>query len=94
MRFRIAMWGVAGFLVAGFWAVFAIATFPSTPARMRDVWTLVCVTCPIATMGTHYPISLYVTLVANAVTYWFCRSGRRSLAEATASRAIIPEQHT
>ena len=26
----IALWGSAGFLVAGFWVLFAFATFPST----------------------------------------------------------------
>ena len=71
MRYRIAMWAIAGFLLAGFWALFAIATFPSTPERMRDVWTVVCITCPVAIVGMHYPISLYVALVANAVTYGF-----------------------
>jgi hypothetical protein len=68
MNYRIAMWAGTGFLVAGFWALFAIATFPSSE-RMRDVWTLVGVTCPIAIAGMHYPISLYETLAANAVTY-------------------------
>ena len=69
MRYRIAMWAIAGFLIAGFWALFAITTFPSTPERMRDMWTVVCLTCPVAILGMHYPISLPVTLVANAVTY-------------------------
>ena len=71
MRYRIAMWAIAGFLLAGFWALFAIATFPSTTERMRDVWTVVCITCPVAIVGMHYPISLYLALVANAVTYGF-----------------------
>jgi hypothetical protein len=69
MKFRIAMWASAGFLVAAFWALFALATFPSTNERMRDVWTLVSLTCPIAIAGRHYPLSLYETLAANAVTY-------------------------
>jgi hypothetical protein len=69
MRFRIAMWASAGFLVAGFWALFAIATFPSTNERIRPVWTLVSLTCPVAIAGRHYPISLYEVLTANAVTY-------------------------
>ncbi len=69
MKYRIAMWASAGFLVAGFWAIFAIATFPSTSERMWDVWTLVCLTCPVAIAGRHYPISLYEALAANAVTY-------------------------
>ena len=36
---------------------------------MRDVWTLVSLTCPIAIAGLHSPISLYEVLAANAVTY-------------------------
>ena len=68
MKYRIAIWAIAGFLVAGFWALFAVATFPSTNERMRDAWTLVYVTCPIAIARRH-PISLYETLAANAVTY-------------------------
>ena len=71
MKYRIAIWASAGFLLAGFWALFAIATFPSAPERMRDVWTVVCITCPVAIVGMHYPISLFVALVANAVTYGF-----------------------
>ena len=69
MKYRIAMWAGAGFLVAVFWALFAIATFPSTSERMRDVWTLISLTCPVAIAGRHYPISLYEVLAANAVTY-------------------------
>ena len=69
MKFRIAMWAIAGFLVAGFWALFAFATFPSTNERMQDVWTLVSLSCPVAIAGRHYPISLYEALAANAVTY-------------------------
>jgi len=69
MKYRIAMWASAGFLVAGFWAIFAFVNFPSTNERMRDVWTLICLTCPVAIAGRHYPISLYEVLAANAVTY-------------------------
>jgi len=65
------MWAIAGFLLAGFWALFAVATFPSTTERIRDMWTVVCITCPVAIVGMHFPISLYVTLVANTVTYGF-----------------------
>ena len=68
MKYRIAMWAIAGFLVAVFWALFAKATFPSTNERLQDVWTLVCITMPIAIARRH-PISLYQTLAANAVTY-------------------------
>ena len=68
MKYRIAMWAIAGFLVAGFWALFAVATFPSTNERIRDLWTLVCITMPIAIARSH-PISVYETLAANAFTY-------------------------
>jgi hypothetical protein len=69
MKYRIAIWAIVGFLFAGFWALFAAATFPSTSERMHDVWTLVCITCPIAIVGMHHAISLYEALVANAVAY-------------------------
>ena len=69
MKSRIAMWAGAGFIIAGLWALFAIATFPSTVERMRDFSTLISVTCPIAIAGRHYPISLLEALAANAATY-------------------------
>ena len=51
MKYRIAMRAGAGFLVAGFGALYASATFPDTNERLRDLWTLVALTCPIATAG-------------------------------------------
>jgi hypothetical protein len=69
MKFRVAMWAGAGFAVAGFWALFAYATFPDTSQRMRDLWTLISLTCPVAIAGKHYPISLYEVLAANTFTY-------------------------
>jgi len=71
MKYRIAMWALVGFLVAGLWALFAAATFPSTNERMRDIWPFVCLTCPIAIAGMRHAISLYEVLVANAITYGF-----------------------
>jgi hypothetical protein len=69
MKYRIAMWASAGFLVAGFWALFAFATFPSTNERMRDVWALVTLTCPVTIAGRHCAISLYEALAINTITY-------------------------
>ena len=69
MKLRIAIWASVGFLVAAFWALFAIATFPSTSERMRDVWVLISLTCPISIAGMHYPISFYEALAANTLTY-------------------------
>lgn len=65
MKYRIAIWACAGFLVAGFWAVFAV----TASERMRDISAVISLTCPIAIAGAHYPISLYEALAANAVTY-------------------------
>ena len=69
MKYRIAMWAGAGLLVAGLWALFAMATFPSTSERMRDVRILISLTCPVAIAGMHHPISLFQALVANSATY-------------------------
>jgi hypothetical protein len=68
MKNRIAMWAGAGFLVAAYWAAYALATFPHTNERMRDVWILASITCPI-NLASHLPLSLYWVLVANAATY-------------------------
>lgn len=70
MKYRIAIWAIAGLLLAGFWALFASA-FASAPERMHSLWTAVCITCPIAIVGMRHPISLPIALVANAVTYGF-----------------------
>ena len=69
MKHRIFMWAGVGFLIAAFWALFAWATFPSTSERMRDIWPLISLTCPIALAGRHYAISAYAVLGANAATY-------------------------
>ena len=69
MKYRIALWGSAGFLVASFWALFAFATFPSTNERLRDLWVLVSFTCPVAIAGRHYAIGVYEALAVNAITY-------------------------
>ena len=63
------MWATAGFLVAGFWALFAAGTFTSGEQPLRNVWTFVGLTCPVAIAGMHYPISLFDSLVTNAATY-------------------------
>jgi hypothetical protein len=68
MKYRIAMWAGAGFLVAVSWALYVFSTFPHTNERMRDVWILAAVTCPI-TLVSHFPVSLYQVLAANAATY-------------------------
>jgi hypothetical protein len=68
MKYRIAVWATAGFLVASGWAVYLVV-------RSKDhliepiVFTLIRLTCPVAIIGSHYPVSLYSALVANVATY-------------------------
>jgi hypothetical protein len=68
MKYRIAMWAVAGFLVASGWAVYFLVTSKDQPI-VPIVSTIIRLTCPVAIIGYHYPVSLYSTLVANAATY-------------------------
>jgi hypothetical protein len=68
MKYRIAIWAAAGFLVAAGWAVYLLVA--STDHLIEPiVSTLIRVTCPVAIVGSHYPVSLYAALVANVATY-------------------------
>jgi hypothetical protein len=69
MKSKIAMWAVAGFLVAGGWAVYALASRPPALSYGDPLLPLVRLTCPIAILGTSYAISLSWVLLANAATY-------------------------
>jgi hypothetical protein len=68
MKYRIAMWASAGFLVAGYWAVYAFTTMPEMLFAQPEVMILVRLTCPILLLS-FYPLSLHWVLLANAVTY-------------------------
>jgi tellurite resistance protein TehA-like permease len=68
MRYRIPIWAAAGFLVASAWAVYFLVASKDRPIE-PIVSTLVRLTCPVAIVGSHYPVSLYSALVANVATY-------------------------
>ena len=68
MKYRIAMWAGAGFLVAGCWALYALASTPPAFTSGDPLLTLVPLTCPIALLSS-YPIRLYWVLLANAAAY-------------------------
>lgn len=68
MKYRIAIWAVAGFLVAGGWAVYFLLRNKDLPIE-PIVSTLLRLTCPIAIVGAHYPVSIYSALAANVATY-------------------------
>jgi hypothetical protein len=67
MKYRIALWAAAGLLIASGWAVY----FSVTSKGLIDpiVSALLRFTCPVAIVGLHYPVSLYLALVANVATY-------------------------
>jgi hypothetical protein len=65
MKRRIGIWAIAGFLVAGFWELYAFATAMTPAGRILP---LVRLTCPI-TLLSSYPLSLYFILLANTATY-------------------------
>jgi hypothetical protein len=73
MKNRIAIWAAAGFVVAGGWAVYFLV---ASKDHLTEpiVSALVRLTCPIAIVGSHQPVSVYWVLVANVATYTFAGS--------------------
>ena len=69
MKYRVAMWAIAGFLVAAGWALYAFASTPPALAFTDPLMPLVRITCPIALLGRSFPIRLEWVLLANAATY-------------------------
>jgi hypothetical protein len=68
MKHRVPMWAAAGFLVASGWAVYFFVRNKDLPIE-PIVSTLIRLTCPIAIVGSHYAVSLYLALAANIATY-------------------------
>ncbi|HEY1677913.1 MAG TPA: hypothetical protein VGG04_09420 [Candidatus Sulfotelmatobacter sp.] len=69
MKRRIAIWASAGFVIAGLWAIYAFVAQPPALTSGDPLTALCRLTCPIALLGAHYPISIYTALLANAATY-------------------------
>jgi hypothetical protein len=68
MTYRIAVWATAGFLVASAWAIYFLLASKGQLTQ-PIVSTLIQLSCPIAIVGSHYPVSLSSTLLANVATY-------------------------
>jgi len=68
MKYRIAMWAAAGFLVGSGWAIYFLVASKDHPIKPL-VSSLLRFTCPVAIVGAHYPVSLYSALAANVATY-------------------------
>ena len=56
MKYRIAIWAAAGFLVASGWAVYFLV---ATNDRLIEpiVSALARSTCPVVMLGSHYPVN-------------------------------------
>jgi hypothetical protein len=59
-----------GFLIASGWAVYFFARNKDLPIE-PIVSTLIRLSCPIAIVGSHHPVSVYSTLAANVATFAF-----------------------
>ena len=68
MKYRIAIWAAAGLLVASGWAVYFFVKNKDLPTE-PIVSALIRSSCPIAIVGSHYPVSLYSAVAANVATY-------------------------
>ena len=68
MKYRIAIWAAAGFLVASGWAVYFFVRNKDLPIE-PIVSALIRLSCPIAIVGSHYPVRLYSAVAANVATY-------------------------
>jgi hypothetical protein len=72
MKYRITMWGSAGFLVAVGWNLYVLAVAPvQIPSAEPTIWALVRLTCPVvlASFYFHFGLYFYWVLLANAATY-------------------------
>jgi len=71
MKYRIAIWAGAGFLVAGFWALYLFPTATDVIANQPATWALARVSCPIMVASVYFgfAISVYWALLTNAITY-------------------------
>jgi hypothetical protein len=68
MKYRIAIWAAAGFLVASGWAVYFFLKDKDLPTEPL-VSAFLRLTCPIAIVGLQHPVSIYSSLAANVATY-------------------------
>lgn len=71
MRQRIALWMLAGFLVACAWVLFIAAMGPATALRLEHghfFWAIAYVTAP-ASLLRHVPLKDYWFVLLNALIY-------------------------
>ncbi len=71
MKYRIAIWASAGFIIASCWALYAFVTTPPAITSADPILALVQLTCPVvfASVHFHFALGLYWSLLANAASY-------------------------
>ena len=70
MKYRIAIWASAGFLVAASWALYFAMRSKDNPIE-PIVYILGSLTQPVVLIGSyfHFGMSFYLVIFANAATY-------------------------
>lgn len=63
---RIALWTLAGFVVACCWFVYSWVTMPN-PNLAR--WAVVAITAPASLVGRSMPLAYYWFILLNAAIY-------------------------
>ena len=66
MNVRIGWWALAGFAVACFWVLFALA---AGPEHNIGRWTVAAVTAPASFLGRTIPLAVFWSVIANAAIY-------------------------
>jgi hypothetical protein len=85
---RIVIWAIAGFLVASGWGIYFSAAHNDHP--MEPIMSsLLRLTCPIAIVGMHHPVSLNSSIVANIATICAGRSNGGNSTTAIKSLQVI-----
>ena len=92
MTRRIALWSLAGFIVACVWVLFVDALTPASRVeilRSRALWALIEITAPVAWCARHLALKYYWFVLLNAAAYSVLGLGvellRRSPRHASAS---------
>jgi hypothetical protein len=71
MKCRIGIWAIAGFLIAGCWALYAFARAIPIASAEPIVYALARLTQPVVLVGFyfHFGVYFYWVLLANAAAY-------------------------
>ncbi len=72
MLYRIAMWTLAGFVIAGCWAVYLFLRMPAPLTSSEPIlWILARLTQPIVFVSSYFGVGLrfYWVILANAAAY-------------------------